>query len=240
MPTANQMLSRAARALGTLGRTETLGGQDANDGLDTFNALLDSWSNERLMSYVTLQRSHTLVANTGSYTIGSGGVINVTRPLDITQAFIRDSQSQDFGLSIYNRERWNKIGDKTITSQIPQVLFYDSAFTLGTIYLFPIPTVAYTLFYDATTNQVTFSTLTQSLSMPVGYERAFVQNLALELMASGYPCLLNPVQLAALQKAASDGMANIKRTNIKEVLASYDEALVNHAQATYNPYRDST
>lgn len=239
MPSANQMLTRAARALGTLGRTETLGGIEANDGLDTFNALIDSWSNEKLMSHVTLQRSFTLTANTQSYTIGSGGVINVARPLDITQAFVRDGNGQDYGLDIVTREIWNTIGDKSITSQIPTTLFYDSGFTLGTIYIFPVPTVALTVFYDSTTNQVTFSTLTQSLSMPPGYERCFVQNLALELMASGYPCLLNPIQLQALVDSAREGKANIKRTNIKEVLASVDEALVNHASATYNPYRDS-
>ena len=225
------------KALGTLGRNETMDAGSATDGLDLFNALLDSWSNEKLMSYVTLQRNFTLTANTQSYTIGSGGVINVTRPLDITQAFVRDANNQDYGLNIVPRDIWNTIGDKTITSQIPTTLFSDSGFTLGTIWLFPVPTEALTVYYDAVTNQVTFSTLTQSLSMPPGYERCFIQNLALEMMANGFPCLLNDQQLSALVSSASEGKANIKRTNIKPILASYDDALVSRSYATFNIYR---
>lgn len=240
MATSNDVITRAMKALGTLGRTEVPSAAEATDGLAAFNALLESWSNENLMSYVTLQRSFPLVANTQSYTIGTGGVINTTRPLNITQAFIRDSNNMDYGMRIVPRDVWNDIGAKTVTSQIPDTLFYSSGFPLGTINVFPIPLIAYTCFYDSTTNQVTFSDLTTAVSMPVGYERVFVFNLALELMAAGYPCLLDEKQLGALMKAASDGMANIKRTNIKEVLAEYDEAIVSRSYATYNIYRDGS
>lgn len=239
MATANDMITRGMKALGTLGRNEVPNAHDFIDGLYAYNQLLESWSNENLMSYATLQRSFSLVANTQSYTIGSGGVVNVTRPLDITQAFIRDSNNNDFPLSIIPRDQWNMIGDKSITSQIPQFLFYDSTYPLGVIYLFPVPSISYTLFYDSVLNQVTASTGTMSISMPPGYERTFVSNLALELMANGFPCLLNEKQLAALVNAASTGKANIKRTNIKEVVAGYDSALVQTSPGTYNIYRDS-
>lgn len=238
MATVNDTITRAMKALGTLGRTEVPSGQEYIDGLYVYNQLLESWSNENLMSYATLQRSHTLSANTQSYTIGSGGTISTTRPLDITQAFVRDSNNNDFQLTIIPRDQWNTIGDKTVTSQIPEYLFYDSTYPLGVIYLFPIPTETYTLFYDSVLNQVTASTGTTSISMPPGYERTFISNLALELMANGWPCLLNEIQLAALTKAASDGMANIKRTNIKEIVSGFDSAIVGNPTGTYNIYRD--
>lgn len=240
MATVNDVVTRAMKALGTLGRQEVPSAQEFTDGLYAYNQLLDSWSNEKLMSYATLQRSFTLQANVASYTIGSGGVINVARPLDITQAFIRDSNNNDFGMTIVPRTIWNTIGAKTITSQIPDTLFYDSTFPLGVIYIFPVPLLPYTLFYDSTLSQVTASTGSMSISMPPGYERTFVSNLALELMANGFPCLLNEAQLQALAKAASDGIANIKRTNIKEVIACYDEAVVSRSYATYNIYRDGS
>lgn len=239
MATANDLITRGMKAIGCLGRTEVPTAADANDGLVAFNALLDSWSNENLMSFVTQQRSFTLVANQQSYTIGVGGNINTQRPIDITQAFCRDTNGLDYPLDIWTQDRWNTIGLKSVQSQIPQVLFYDPGFTLGTINIYPVPMLPYTVFYDSVTQQVQFSSLTQSLSMPPGYERVFVSHLALELMANGFPCLLNPLQLKALTTAASDGMANIKRTNIKEIISTYDESLVSHAQSTYNPYRDA-
>ncbi len=238
MATANDFITRGLKALGTLGRTEVPTAGQFTDGLYCFNQLRESWSTNKLMSYATLERSFSLSANTQSYTIGSGGVINVTRPTDITQAYIRDSNNNDYQLGIISREVWNTITSKSQTSQFPTTLFYDSTYPLGVIYLWPIPTVAYTLFYDSTLNQVTASTGTVSISMPPGYERCFVSNLALELMANGFPCLLNDIQLAALTKAASEGIANIKRMNLKEVIADVDPAIVSGSDS-YNIYTDN-
>lgn len=238
MPTANTLITRALKAIGTLGRTEVPGATEASDGLDCLNALLDSWSNEKLMSYVTLQRSFTLSVNTQTYTIGSSGTINTTRPTDITQAFVRDSNNLDYPMRIVPQDIWNNIGDKTITSQIPQILFYSSAFPLGTIYIYPIPLVAYTVYYDSTTLQVDLSTLQTSISLPPGYERAIQLNLALEFMSAGYPFLLDEKLLQRLITNAAEAKANIKRMNIKEVVAQFDEAIVSKSYASYNIYSD--
>ena len=239
MASVNDTLTRAMKALGNLARTEVPTAQEQTDALYAYNQLLESWSTLPLMSYATLERSFTLSANTPSYTIGSGGVINVTRPVDITQAFVRDSNNNDFKLSIIPRDQWNTIGAKSITSQIPQFLFYDSTYPLGVIYLWPVPSSTFTLFYDSTLNQVTASTGTMSISMPPGYERAFVSNLALELMANGFPCVLNVQQLQELKDRASESLANIKRANIKEVISGFDLAIVSTPNATYNPYTDN-
>jgi len=238
MTTANDLITRAMKSLGTLGRNEVPSAAEANDGLTALNTMLDSWSNERLASYVTLQRSFTLAAGTQSYTIGSGGVINTTRPTDIIQAFVRDSTAQDYPMRIVPRDIWNNIGDKTITSQIPDTLFYSSGFPLGTVYIFPIPLVNYSVFYDSTTLQVDFSNLTTALSMPPGYELAYHLNLSLQLMTAGYPCLLDDKALAMLVENARQAKGNIKRMNIKEVIAQYDEAIVAKSYASYNIYSD--
>lgn len=239
---ANQIITRSMQALGILGRTEVPSAGESNDGLVAFNAMLDSWSNgEDLMSYVVLERSFPLVVNTASYTIGTGGVVNVPRPNDISQAYIRDSIGNNFLLEILPRDKWNQIGNRssTITSQIPETLFYDPQYPLGVINLFPTPLLTYTCFFDSTQDQVDFASLTQALAMPAGYERAYVLNLALELMGSGFPCMLDDKALMRLVNNASDAKANVKRTNIKEVISDYDEAIVSHANSTYNIYRDS-
>jgi hypothetical protein len=240
MTTASDILTRSAKALGYLGRTEVLSAADANDSLVCFNALLDSWSNEALMSYVELQRNFPMVAGQQQYTIGTGGNINSTRPYDVTSAYIRDNNSNDYPMQIFNQDQWDKIGLKTITSQIPDTLFYDSQYPLGIINIFPIPLVNYTVYFNSTTDQVDFTSLTQSLSLPVGYERAFVLNLALDMMSAGFPCLLVGDGLAQLRANAAEAKGNIKRANIKEVVAEFDSSIISKSNATYNIYSDSS
>jgi hypothetical protein len=50
--------------------------------------------------------------------------------------------------------------------------------------------------------------------------------------------LLNQAQLQALVAMAAEAKANIKRTNIPEVIANFYEAIVSRSYATYNIYRD--
>lgn len=242
MPTVLNVLTRSMKALKTIGASETPSAADATDSMEVFNAMLDSWNGEGLTSYQTLEQSHTLVVGTSQYTIGSGGTINTTRPIDIVQAYIQDSSNLRYLMRIIPRDKWNQIGQLTITSQIPNTLFYDPQFPLGVINVFPQPLQAWTLYFDSLLQQVTYSSTAQSISMPPGYERAYVLNLAVELMGAGYPSLLKPEELGALINNASEAKANLKRNNIatREVIANYDSAIISDSYATYNIYRDTS
>jgi hypothetical protein len=238
MTTAADIITASARALGYLGRTEVMSAADATDGLSCFNRLLDSWSNESLMSYVILQRSFPLVAGTQNYTIGTGGMINATRPYDIISAFLRDSNANDYPMRVITQQEWDDIGEKGITSQIPDMLFYSSQYPLGVISVFPVPLIGYTVFYNSTTDQVDYSVLTTALSLPVGYERAYVLNLALDMQSAGFPVLLDEKSYARLVQNAAEAKGNIKRANIKEMVAEFDPSIVSRSNATYNIYMD--
>lgn len=239
--TANDIIRRAALALGYLGRNGTLSAGDANDGLDCLNTMLDSWNGESLLSFVINEQFFVMAVNKAQYTIGTVGTpdINNTRPTDIVQAYIRDFNDNDYPLSIVPRDKWNLIGQKNITSQIPLTLFYDSQYPLGVINLFPQPLIGYTVYYDAITQQNTFVSLATQLAMPVGYTWAYVSNLALVMMAAGFPCMLDPDAKANLAKQAADAKANVKRLNMKEVISDYDSAIVSQSYATYNVFSDT-
>ncbi len=239
MTTASQILTGAARTLGYLGRTEVLSAADASDALTCFNQMLDSWSNEALASYVTLERNFPLVVGQQSYTIGSGGNINSTRPYDIDSAYVRDANHLDFKMQVVAKDVWDSIGLKSNTSQIPQVLFYDSQYPLGIINIFPVPSAAYTVYFNSTLDQVTAPLLTTVITLPVGYELAYRLNLAVQMMSYGFPCMLGQPELGALVAQAALAKANIKKANTKEVLAEYDPALLGHGGHSYNIYRDS-
>jgi len=237
---ANDLITRAMKALQALGGNEVPSAIEASDGLTALNAMLDSWSNENLFSYAVLEQSFVLAIGVNSYTIGPGGVINVARPKDITQAYVQDATGNNFIMQILQRPEWNQIGDRStnITSQLPDTMFYDPQFPLGVINIFPTPLLGYTVFFDSTVPQVDFTSLTQNLAMPPGYELAMVSNLAMQMILLGFQTTLDAKQLAMLQQVASDSKANIKRTNIKDNIANYDPAVVSRSYYTYNIYRD--
>ncbi len=239
--TANDIITRAMKSLQALGGTEVPNAAESNDGLIAFNAMLDSWSNIGLNSYTIQEQSFTFAAGTSSYTIGTGGVINVQRPFDITQAYVRDSGNNNFLMKILPRDKWNQIGNRgpTITSQIPDTMFYDPQFPLGVINIFPTPLLSYTCFFDSTLNQTNFTTLPQVLAMPPGYERAYVYNLAVEISSMfGIPIPpVGPGQKNVAQ-LADESLANIRRTNLTDVISNYDGAIVSRSYASYNIFRD--
>lgn len=239
MTTAANIITRAANALGYLGITEVLSAADANQGLAVFNAMLDSWNGEGLTAYAQQEQVFNLIVGQSAYTIGPTGTWVGSRPYQIYDAFVTDSNNLDYPLQIVPQDLWNDIGDKNINSQIPTTIFYDSQYPNGIINIFPVPLLNYVVTLDCLLQQVDYTTLTQVLTMPPGYERAFVLNLALELMGQGYPCVLDQNQLGRLTENASQAKANIKRANIKEVLAEYDGAIVSKSYATYNIYSDN-
>ena len=239
MTTVSQMITRSGQTLGYLGRNEVLSAADANDGLSAYNSMLDSLAGENLASYAMQETAFTFIANQQSYTIGSGGYINATRPDNILQAFITDFNNINYPMTVLPQDRWNNIGNKQITSQIPTTIFYDSQYPLGTVNVFPIPLIAYTCTLNAILQQSTFSSLTQVMIQPPGYERMYILNGAIEMMTAGFPCMLDAKELAALYDNASQAKANIKRKNQKEALAEYDPSIVSRGYASYNIYSDS-
>jgi hypothetical protein len=242
MTTANDLITRAMKALKALGSTEVPTAAEANDGLVAFNAMLDSWSLDDLSSYEVEEQSFPLVVGQASYTVGPGGNINTIRPQEIIQAYIRDTNNNNFLMRLLPRDKWNQIGNRgpTRTSQIPNTMFYDPQSPLGVINIFPTPLIAYTCFFDNVLNQVTFASLTTVLAMPVGYERAYVYNLAVEISSMfGFDIpAVGPGQKNLVQ-LAEESLAAVKSNNIKEVISNYDPAIVSHSYATYNIYSDN-
>jgi hypothetical protein len=240
--TAQDLVTRAMKALGALGSNEVPSATEATDGLVALNTMLDSWAGEELASYQVLEQSVVLTVGKSQYTIGTVGTpdINVDRPLAIVQAYIQDTNGLRYLMKVVPRDKWNQIGQLTITSQIPNTLFYDPQFPLGVLNLYPVPLQPWTLFYDSMLQQALFTALTTQLSAPPGYTRAYVLNLALEMMNVGFHSMLSPPDLDMLVKNAADAKANIKRNNIatREVIANYDSAIVSHSYASYNIYSD--
>lgn len=239
--TAKDIITRSLQYLQIYAPGEILTDADAQAGLDILNSMLDSWSNESLACYANLEQSTTLVPGQQYYTIGPGGQINQTRPLTITvgpgAARITDSNNNQYDVEVVQQDKWNLIGAPYTTSDIPDTLFYNPQFPLGIIGIFPIPLIAYTLTWDSRLQLSDFATLETPMSFPPGYYKALWTNLAIDLFpffsAKGDQLEGSMIAQAGLSKG------NIKRTNIKEVVAGFDPEIVARAQQTYNIYSDS-
>src|SRR6185295_11596986 len=140
------------------------------------------WANERLMVPYLSQTSFPLTSSTVSYSIGSGGTFNMTRPTKLVDpCFIRDTQNVDSALELINMETYGRIVQKSTSGSYPAYIAYDqgySATSTGTIYLWPGPSANLTLFINTLQQLQSFSTVTVTLQLPPGYQDAIEANYA--------------------------------------------------------------
>src|ERR1700761_935531 len=104
MTTALDIINGAARLAGITFKSEALDNDEAQDGLIQLNDLLDSWSNDDLITFALTLESFPLTT-AASYTIGIGGNFNTSRPIDIKTAVVRYS-TIDYPLTIISPEQY--------------------------------------------------------------------------------------------------------------------------------------
>jgi len=204
MTTGLEIITKAMQKVGILIKSESPASDEAADALDALNDLIASWSTESMLIYARTLESFTLAGGTSSYTIGSGQTFNTVRPLMIIDSYIRNS-TIDTNVAIVPDEVFANITNKT-TQGIPEFLNYDNAFPTGTIKLWPVPSSAYTLFISSE-KELSSLTLAGTVSLPAGWKRALIYNLALEL-APEYGQSVDE----AILKHANESKRNIKAT----------------------------
>lgn len=177
---ALDIITGAARLVGAIFKSETLDSDEANEGLNLLNEMLDSWSNDDLLTYALVTENFSLTG-ASSYTIGSGGNFNTTRPINIASAVVRYA-TIDYPLDIISQlEYQTEIPNKTLTAPIPQFLTYDNNYPLGTIKIYAIPTSGSTLYLQSNKPLSNLAALTTTVDLPPGWKEALKNNLALRL-----------------------------------------------------------
>ena len=213
MATVRDLVTAALREIGVLGAAEVATYDDANDGLTTLNRLVDQWAAERLQVYTETRTTATLTANQASFTVGTGGNINIARPVFIRHVnFIDTSTDPDTEYQLpplLTEDAWAAIRLKAQTATLPQVAYYNPTYPTGTLWPWPIPTSAtlqWVLYHSSAIAQ--FAGLTTAVSLPPGYERMIVKGLALELLPS-----YGRQPDAMLIEQARDAKGVVKRSN---------------------------
>lgn len=223
---ASTIVTTALRKLGVLSAGQSATSDDLTDGLASLNSMIESWSIDSLNVPFQTQVSHTLDGSQ-SYTIGSGGDINTTRPTFIASAFVKVSNINYPMTIIRDRSTWSGIYDRRITG-IPEFIYYDAAYPLGTIEVWYVGDSTHTLYLNTRGQLEQFADTTTNIDLAPGYERALAFNLAIEI-APDYET--EPSQL--ILKTAQESLTSIKRLNRENPIMSYDQAIPTRSR-TYN------
>lgn len=181
MTTVRDIVTRSLRLIEEVGAGQTARAEDANDALVALIAMLDSWSIDGQLVFTETVEDFSLTGNDGSYTIGTGGDFNTTRPLKIRAATIVEPSGTDrTELEVLSMEEYAYQTDLTVTGR-PQRVYYDANYPTGTLRFHPVPSQTYTVTLYTEKPLTNFTTVNDTVTMPPGYERALAYNLAVEI-----------------------------------------------------------
>ena len=218
--TASTMVLEALRKNGKKELGASLSTTEQTIYLSLLNAFLEGLSLERLMVPYLVEDSLALTASTATYTIGPSGTFSTTRPIEIVQAWIRDSDNGDTPVEIIGAQTYNAIVQKTVDGSYPRYLYYQATSPLGTIKLYPEPAASLTLVLSSWKPLQNFGGIDVPLQLPPGYQRFIEFNFAIESASA------NQTLPAAVVKGATDSKAALKRFNRPDTFMRLDAGLV--------------
>ena len=196
----------AMYAAGVLGEGESSSSpESAQYALRKLQRMIDSWANDGLMVYTQTQETMTLSAGDATYT--TADLSTNTRPVALERAFVRYSDT-DTEVRIVTRQQWNAIAFKA-GEGVPEVVKYEPAMTAGQFTFYPVPHETMAVYFDCRRVLGSGWTLDTEVTLPPGYEKALVDNLAVELCSGGFGVQASP----ALLQAARASKAVLARIN---------------------------
>ena len=183
MATVRDYVIDAYRLITDLGLDESMSSAMASAGLKRANGIMKNWSNKRSMSYSLPVIEHILEANKQTYTIGPGGDIDTDRIGWIEYIRIDDNAtfptSKIVGPAKYNE--WEMISSKKSSASWPQAFYYNPAYPLGELNLYPAPAVAYKIYITHTKQFTQFSDINDEVEIPEDLEELFTYTLCMKL-----------------------------------------------------------
>lgn len=225
------------RDAGVNGVGQTPGAEDNNDVLDTLNMMMDEWATKRWLIYHLVDVSIAVTGAT-SYTVGSGGDFNTTRPDQVQAAFFRSTLNPaspvDYPLlDVGSREDWNRIPTKNVGTW-PMWYWYDAAYPLGVFYPWPVPSSGIGELHLSLKQALShFPDLTTDINLPPAYVNALRWNGAKRVRPM-YGLPSNP----EIDKLAAGSLASVRGPNLQVPLMGMPGGVPVRGRR-YNIYSDS-
>lgn len=204
--TAYSIITDALKEIGVLAEGDTPSSAMANDALRALNRIMALLSNYGEFAYAPSSITMPLTGQS-SFTVGPSGQAVFDRPLRIDTAWT-DLNGISFPCEVVDNQKFDAISFKGALSSYPSCLWYESLLPNGVVHVWPASTGG-TLTCRVLDLVNSFSNLTQSLVMPLGYEELLVKKLAVSI-APQYPAgVLSPLTV----KAATEAWNAISTTN---------------------------
>lgn len=240
--TCRELLLTALRRIGVVAQGITVQPETLAQALTAFNAFVDGLAANRLMLYGETRTTWPLVSGQQQYLVGPGQDVDIARPVFVEQqgnvSPIRyldtANSSLEVPLTFLNEQQWRAVSLKALTGTLPSCAFYNPTFPYATIDLWQVPTSS-TLqgVLYAPTAMVEFD-YADVISLPPGYRRFLITNLALELCAE----FERPVP-PSLQALAKQAMADVERVNMRLTDMAVDPMWAGGGAGVYNIFSDT-
>ena len=232
--TARELIRRSLILIGVLGEGENPSSDGANDALQTLNEIVDKWNVENLMIISTINKTFNLT-NKKSYTIGTGGDIDILRPPSgILGAYYNMPTTGglvSIPVQLITQGQYNAITLKDLEVNIPNMLYYNNSYPLGEIFTYPISNLG-SITLTMADQFLVFDSLDDIIDLPSGYVKALRYNLAVEL-STEYGRQLDD-RIESMAVGAKNFIKTTNGSQKKEILA-VDMAL-RGSRAGFNIY----
>jgi len=180
--TVRDVISGAFRLLA--GDDQTFTAADYQNALYSLNSMLQTWTTDSLDVWTINRTVFPLVIGTQSYTLGTGGTLNMARPTWIENIAIMQTgvtPNVEIPIQIMQDQDWMNLPVKAVSSSFPTSCYPQGDYPLNTLNFWPIPATQCSVVLYTPGPFGGFATINDAFSMPNGYERAVRYNLAVEL-----------------------------------------------------------
>jgi hypothetical protein len=262
--TVGDLCVRALKDAGILGVGQSPLAEDINDAWTLLQWMLQQWARKRWMIFHNVTYTTKSTLQTSPYSVGPGGQLDTSGPSDfnadfnadfgptgltvrpnqIESAFFEQSLSGNvtpspivYPLKLYRAmEDYRRIALPNLLN-FPQIAFYDPAWPLGQLYLYPWPNNPQYSVGIVCREQLpqAFGSLTDVISLPYEYFEAIASNLAIRLRP-GKGIGTFPGDM--LPSIAKNGMETIRKGSTQIANLQMPGDLVGRGQ--YNIYSDQS
>lgn len=227
MTKVRDLIGDALIEIGVYSPSDTVPAEDFAFGLRTLNRMIKVWNTENLTIYTVNRNVFNLTASQQTYTLGTGGNFNISRPVRVQSASVlinTASTPLELPINIVTDEEWQAVSIKGTTSTFPTKAWITGDLPLNNVWLWPVPTDATVqLVLYCWGQTVDYTDVNVTVIFPNGYEEAIVSTLALMLSSSyGVQPSQTLIQRSMLAKN------NLQSLNVEPVFASIDPSLVNN------------
>jgi hypothetical protein len=191
--TAGQICHSAARELGAIGISDTLGGSEMEEMLTRLNSMLAKWSTEMNLWREEMAQL-TLLGGTGAATLPA-------EVQDIRSVRYMESTTYKRPLAEWNRDQWMLLPNRAQVG--PPTIYYLSQHSDGDrIYVWPVPAEAQTLELDYNRAYYFAESPDQELDLPSTWHEPVLYGLASRSAGIFGATAINPAAVARCDQQA--------------------------------------